>query len=141
MNCSVSGVSHFDVTSSNLVDPSSQKSFEPFKFNEVTLWYPFAVQGLAGGSGPEKHSITNPEVSNGLYIYRHGVRKYPYDSYQKQNILREYSLSNVTKDIMLSFIKSQAAPPRTEVDLPSCISRTSSLLRYMFIHLNFVSLK
>ena len=61
MNCSVSGVSHFDVTSSNLVDPSSQKSFEPFKFNEVTLWYPFAVQGRAGGSGPEKHSITNPE--------------------------------------------------------------------------------
>ena len=87
MNCSVSGVSHFDVTSSNLVDPSSQKSFEPFKFNEVTLWYPFAVQGRAGGSGPEKHSITNPEVSKGLYIYRHGVRKYAYDSYQKQNIL------------------------------------------------------
>ena len=61
MNCSVSGVSHFDVTSSNLVDPFSQNSFEPFKFNEVTLWYPFTVQGLAGGSGPEKYSITNAE--------------------------------------------------------------------------------
>ena len=61
MNCSVSGVWHFDVTSSNLVDPFSQNSFEPFKFNEVTLWYPFTVQGLAGGSGPEKYSITNTE--------------------------------------------------------------------------------
>ena len=61
MNCSVSGVWHFDVTSSNLVDPFSQNSFEPFKFNEVTLWYPFTVQGLAGGSGPEKYPITNTE--------------------------------------------------------------------------------
>ena len=61
MNCSVSRVWHFDVTSSNLVDPFSQNSFEPFKFNEVTLWYPFTVQGLAGGSGPEKYSITNAE--------------------------------------------------------------------------------
>ena len=32
------------------------------------------------------------------------------------------------------------APPRMDVEGPSCISRTSSVLRYMFMHLNFVSL-
>ena len=41
------------VTSLKLVELSSQNSFDPFKARDVTLWYPSAVQGVAGGEGPE----------------------------------------------------------------------------------------
>ena len=51
-----------------------------------------------------------------------------------------YLLSKVMNGSLLSSIRSQAAFPRIDVDGPSWISRTSSVLRKILIHLNFVSL-
>ena len=52
-----------------------------------------------------------------------------------------FVLSKVVNGSLSSTMRSQAAFPRIDVDGPSWISRTSSVLRKMLIHLNFVSLE